>query len=55
MSYSSIVPYMAAVIRVQARSMIFATCGIFTVYTTANCVARARCAATRIRLPTITP
>ena len=34
--------------------MIFTTCGIFTVYTTSNCVARAL-RATSIRLPTITP
>ena len=36
----SIVPC-TVVVRVRARSMIFTTCGIFTVYTTKNCVARA--------------
>ena len=38
-SYSSIVPC-TAVVRVQARLMIFTTCGTFTVYTTwqARCV-----------------
>ena len=39
-SYSSIVPC-TAVVRVEARSMIFTMCGIFTVYTTSNCVADA--------------
>ena len=38
--YCSIVPC-TVVVRVRARSMIFITCGIFTVYTTSNCVARA--------------
>ena len=39
-SYSSIVPC-SAIVRVDARSMIFITCGSFTIYTTANCVASA--------------
>ena len=40
-SYSSIVPC-TAVVRVQARLMIFTMCGTFTVYTTwqARCVLR---------------
>ena len=40
MSYSSRVPC-TAVVRVEARSMIFTTCGTFTVYATSNCVASA--------------
>ena len=39
-SNCSIVPC-TVVVRVRARPMIFTTCGIFTVYTTSNCVARA--------------
>ena len=38
MSYSSVVPC-TAVVRVEARSMMFTTCGTFTVYATSNCVA----------------
>ena len=49
-SYSSIVPY-TAVVRVQARLIIFTMCCTFTVYTTGQ----ARCVTTHIRLPTMTP
>ena len=50
MSYSSIVPC-TAVVRVQARLIIFTTCGTFTVYTTGQ---TPRCVKTSIRLPTMT-
>ena len=40
-----------AVVRVQARLMIFTTCCTFTVYTTWQ----VRCVTTPIRLPTMTP
>ena len=50
MSYTSIVPC-TAVVRVQARLIIFTTCGTFTVYTTWQ----AHCVTMHIRLPTMTP
>ena len=49
-SYSSIVPC-TAVVRVQARLIIFTTCCTFTVYTTWQ----ARCVTMHIRLPTMAP